>query len=65
MSDLLSEWWCKGYGWLRSYSHRTREAGSVTMENVIWALAVIAIAAIVVAAITVYVTNHSNQLIGS
>ena len=41
-----------------------RERGSVTMENVIWALAVIAIAAIVVAAITYYVTNHSNHLMG-
>ncbi|MCL2471083.1 MAG: hypothetical protein FWF25_04995 [Propionibacteriaceae bacterium] len=65
MSDLIGEWWCKGYAWLRSHSSRDRESGSVTMENVIWALAVIAIAAIVVAAITVYVTNHSNQLIGS
>ena len=42
-----------------------RERGSVTMENVIWALAVIAIAAIVVAAITAYVTSHSNSLLGS
>jgi len=41
------------------------EKGSVTIENVIWALAVIAIAAIVVAAITAYVTGHSNELIGS
>jgi len=41
------------------------EKGSVTIENVIWALAVIAIAAIVVAAITAYVTGHSNKLIGS
>ncbi|MDR0488692.1 MAG: hypothetical protein LBG99_04710 [Propionibacteriaceae bacterium] len=41
-----------------------KERGSVTMENVIWALAVIAIAAIVVAAITYYVTNHSNHLMG-
>ena len=40
------------------------EKGSVTMENVIWALAVIAIATIVVVAITTYVTNHSNQLLG-
>ncbi|MCL1923600.1 MAG: hypothetical protein FWG15_07095 [Propionibacteriaceae bacterium] len=40
------------------------ERGSVTMENVIWALAVIGIAAVVVSAITTYVMNHSNQLLG-
>jgi hypothetical protein len=34
------------------------------MENVIWALAVIAIAGIVVFAITTYVTNHSAELLG-
>ena len=42
-----------------------RDRGSVTIENVIWAIAVIAIAAIVVAAITAYVTSHSSQLVGS
>jgi altronate dehydratase len=41
-----------------------REQGSVTMENIIWALAVIGIATIVVTAITTYVSNHSNQLLG-
>jgi len=40
------------------------DKGSVTMENVIWALAVIVIAAIVVAAITSYVTSHSSDLLG-
>jgi len=51
-------------GWVEHYSY-DKEKGSVTIENVIWALAVIAIAAIVVAAITAYVTGHSNELIGS
>lgn len=48
-------------------NHRPDQSdrGSVTIENVIWAIAVIAIAAIVVAAITAYVTSHSNVLIGS
>ena len=46
------------------FTPRLNHRGSVTIENVIWALAVIAIAAIVVAAITTYVTNHSNQLLG-
>lgn len=41
-----------------------REKGSVTIENVIWAIAVIAIAAIVIAAITSYVTSHSAELLG-
>ena len=49
--------------WSRMCRSR-REAGSVTMENVIWALAVIVIAGIVVAAITAYVTSHSGNLLG-
>ena len=53
-------------GWVRisSVVQARRDAGSVTMENVIWALAVIAIAAIVVAAITGYVSSHSSELLG-
>jgi len=52
--------------WLASLvPTRPDDCGSVTIENVIWALAVIAIAAIVVAAITAYVTSHSSALVGS
>ncbi|MDR1386758.1 MAG: hypothetical protein LBJ44_04045 [Propionibacteriaceae bacterium] len=40
------------------------ERGSVTIENVIWAIAVIVIAAIVIAAITAYVRNASDRLAG-
>lgn len=39
-----------------------REQGSVTIENVLWAVAVIAFVGIVVAAITVYVTNKSKDI---
>ena len=38
------------------------ERGSVTIEQVIWAVAMIAIAAIVVGAITAYVRSKSNQI---
>ncbi|MFD4323627.1 hypothetical protein ACFWQC_03270 [Nocardioides sp. NPDC058538] len=38
------------------------ERGSVTIENVLWAVAVIAIVAIVVAAIRAYVTSESGKL---
>jgi len=38
------------------------EAGSVTIEKVVWAVAVIAIAAIVVTAITVFVTNEAAKI---
>jgi len=62
MSNLITRWWCATWAVLTA-GPRDREKGSVTMENVIWALAVIAIAAIVVAAITMYVTNHSNELL--
>ncbi|MDR1213151.1 MAG: hypothetical protein LBK54_03545 [Propionibacteriaceae bacterium] len=40
------------------------ERGSVTIENVIWAIAVIIIAGIVIAAITAYVRNASDRLAG-
>lgn|GEM_PF-1242859 len=67
MSDLITRWWCDCWVRLRTGPRtgprRDTEKGSVTMENVIWALAVIAIAAIVIAAITAYVTNHSNELL--
>lgn len=38
------------------------DRGSVTIENVLWAVAVIAIVAIVVAAIRAYVTSESGKL---
>lgn len=41
---------------------RNREEGSVTIEQVLWAIAVIAFVGIVVAAITAYVTNKSKSI---
>ena len=38
------------------------ERGSVTMEHVLWAVAVIAIVAIVVAAIKAYVESQSGNI---
>lgn len=38
------------------------ERGSVTIENVLWAVAVIAIAAIVITAITAYVTTQAGKI---
>jgi len=38
------------------------ERGSVTIENVLWAVAVIAIVAIVVTAITSYVTTQASKI---
>ena len=64
MSDMVTRWWCRGWARASVPCQRDGEKGSVTMENVIWALAVIAIAAIVVAAITAYVTSHSSTLLG-
>jgi altronate dehydratase len=43
---------------------RRREQGSVTIENVIWAVAVIGIAAIVTAAIINFVTNKAGEITG-
>jgi heme/copper-type cytochrome/quinol oxidase subunit 2 len=46
----------------RTVKHRRDERGSVTIEQVIWAGAVIAIVAIVVAAIKVFVTSESGKI---
>lgn len=43
-------------------SRRRDERGSVTMEQVLWAVAVIAIVAIVVAAIKAFVTSESAKI---
>ncbi|MCL2611682.1 MAG: hypothetical protein FWD95_00445 [Nocardioidaceae bacterium] len=45
---------------LRRATHSER--GSVTTEHVLWAVAVIAIVGIVVAAITSYVTKQSGNI---
>lgn len=41
---------------------RRRERGSVTTEHVLWAVAVIAIVGIVVAAVTSYVQTQSGKI---
>lgn len=46
---------------LRSRLHRD-EHGSVTTEHVLWAVAVIAIVGIVVAAVKAYVENQAGKL---
>ncbi|MEU0265153.1 hypothetical protein [Nocardioides sp. NPDC006303] len=47
---------------LRHPPSRKDERGSVTIENVLWAVAVIAIVAIVVAAIRAFVTSESGKI---
>ena len=46
----------------RTVKHRRDERGSVTIEQVIWAGAVILIVGIVVAAITAYVTSEAGKI---
>jgi len=46
----------------RLVKHRRDERGSVTIEQVIWAGAVIVIVAIVVAAIKAFVTSESAKI---
>jgi len=41
---------------------RAGERGSVTTEHVLWAVAVIAIVGIVVAAVKAYVTNQAGNI---
>jgi len=47
---------------LRAAKTSRSERGSVTTEHVLWAVAVIAIVGIVVAAITSYVTKQSGNI---
>jgi hypothetical protein len=42
--------------------HRRDERGSVTTEHVLWAVAVIAIVAIVVAAVKAYVQSQAGNI---
>jgi hypothetical protein len=47
---------------LESRLQRRDERGSVTTEHVLWAVAVIAIVAIVVAAVKAYVTTQAGNI---
>ncbi|KGN41026.1 hypothetical protein [Knoellia aerolata] len=47
---------------LRHRASKLPERGSVTMEQVLWAVAVIAIVGIVVLAITSYVTREAAKI---
>ncbi len=60
--DMCDGLWCRAWAWRRTMAVERRERGSVTVENVIWALAVIAIAGIVVAAITSYVGGKAAEI---
>ena len=46
----------------QTLERRDDERGSVTMEQVLWAVAVIVIVGIVVSAITAYVTSESVKI---
>lgn len=48
--------------WLDCEPRHRREKGSVTTEHVLWAVAVIAIVAIAVAAIKAYVQSQAGQI---
>ncbi len=69
--DTVNGWWCQVWAGLAVGPpfHRApdcepidRQRGSVTIENVIWALAVIVIAGIVVFAITTYVQTEADKI---
>lgn len=58
--------WALARHWLHTQEHLLERArddrGSVTMEHVLWAVAVIAIVGIVVAAITAYVRTQAGNI---
>lgn len=60
-TTLTIVWFALGERLLRP-PRRKDERGSVTIENVLWAVAVIAIVAIVVAAIRAFVTSESGKI---
>jgi hypothetical protein len=51
-----------GADWVDARRRARTERGSVTTEHVLWAVAVIAIVAIVVAAVKAYVTSQAGNL---
>ena len=51
-----------GLAGLDARLHRRDERGSVTIEYVLWAVAVIAIVAVVVAAVKAYVTSQAGNI---
>lgn len=61
MVSYLMMWWDIAVERLRD-SLKRRERGSVTIENVVWALAVIVIAGVVVTIIVSFVKSQSNAL---
>ena len=46
----------------RTVKHRRDERGSVTIEQVLWAVAVITISVIVIGAITTFVRSKSQEI---
>ena len=61
MERLLGALIALTYG-LQSQPVRRDERGSVTTEHVLWAVAVIAIVGIVVAAVKAYVENQAGNI---
>jgi hypothetical protein len=61
MERLIGAMLALTYG-LESRLQRRDERGSVTTEHVLWAVAVIAIVAIVVAAVKAYVTSQAGNI---
>ncbi|MGD9959023.1 hypothetical protein [Nocardioides sp.] len=61
MDRLIGALLALTYG-LESRLHRQDERGSVTTEHVLWAVAVIAIVGIVVAAVKVYVETQAGKI---
>ena len=61
MDRLIGALLALTYG-LESRLYRRDERGSVTTEHVLWAVAVIAIVGIVVAAVKVYVETQAGKI---
>ena len=61
MERLLAALLALTYG-LQARAVRRDERGSVTTEHVLWAVAVIAIVGIVVAAVKAYVENQAGNI---
>lgn len=64
MTSLSAEHWADSLAddWLSARRRTRDERGSVTVEHVLWAVAVIAIVGIVVAAIKAYVTSQAGNI---
>lgn len=62
LTNQLQHYWTKYRIWSKETAQLHGERGALTVEHVLWAVGVIAIVAIVVGAITAFVTAQAARI---